>query len=75
LKRAGKRTWRPERVVLATGGDGVVGGATVGVALSAGDSWSTQQPPRHHSTTFYQAPGSRAEQQSPRGGDVGTVTR
>jgi hypothetical protein len=44
LKRAGKCTWRPERVVLATGGGGVVGGATVGVALSAGlkllFSWS-----------------------------------
>jgi hypothetical protein len=29
LKRAGKCTWRPERVVLATGSGGVVGGATV----------------------------------------------
>jgi hypothetical protein len=32
LKRAGKRTWRPERVVRAAGG----GGAAAGVVMTAG---------------------------------------
>jgi hypothetical protein len=36
LKRAGKRTWCPERVVRATGGGGPEGGAAAGVVLTAG---------------------------------------
>jgi hypothetical protein len=36
LKRAGKRTWCPERVVRATGGGGSACGAVAGVASAAG---------------------------------------
>jgi hypothetical protein len=36
LKRAGKRTWRPERVVRATGGGGAAGGDTAGVEGGGG---------------------------------------
>jgi hypothetical protein len=36
LKRAGKRIWHLERVVLAMGGDGAAGGAMAKVASTAG---------------------------------------
>jgi hypothetical protein len=36
LKRAGKRTWRPERVVRIMGGGGVACGPAAGVVSAAG---------------------------------------
>jgi threonine synthase len=36
LKRAGKRTWHPERVICVTGGGGAACVAVAGVASAAG---------------------------------------
>jgi hypothetical protein len=36
LKRAGKRTWRPERVVRIMGGSGAACGPAAGAASAAG---------------------------------------
>jgi hypothetical protein len=39
LKRAGKRTWRPQHVVRAMAGGGEASGFTDGVASTAGLGW------------------------------------